>query len=74
MPPPRQKAFVYLHVGDLILLPVESLHLVFFKLQASLYILIVISLERDRRTSDMPRGAAPLLLAARGTVYSLCST
>lgn len=34
---------IILHVGNLILFPVETLHLIFFQFQASFYILIIIS-------------------------------
>lgn len=49
----------YLHVGDLILLPMETLHLIFFQLQTGLHILIIIPLEGEATKHEtIPKGQA----------------
>lgn len=48
----------YLHVGDLILLPVEALHLVLLQLQAGLHILVVVTLEEERGISPLAWGSS----------------
>lgn len=43
----RRSSWPYLHVCNLILLPVKPLHLVLFQLQPCLHILVVITLQED---------------------------
>lgn len=46
----------YLHVFDLVLLPVESLHLVLFQLLPGLYVLVVVDLPGSKQTVTLPQG------------------
>lgn len=40
-------SLIYLHVCDLILFPVEALHLVFFQLLSGLHILVIVTLKAN---------------------------